>query len=104
MADLNPATLLQGEVPRLIGEWQLAPKLWDAVVHLKNGRYGLIEIKLGGDKMIEEGATNLIKLKEKIDSDKMHNPSFMMVLCGVAPFAYKRSDGVMVVPIGCLRD
>lgn len=76
----------------------------DAVVHLKNGRYGLIEIKLGGDKLIEEGATNLIKLKEKIDSDKMYNPSFMMVLCGVAPFAYKRSDGVMVVPIGCLRD
>lgn len=76
----------------------------DAVVHLKNGRYGLIEIKLGGDKLIEDGAANLIKLKEKIDSDKMNEPSFMMVLCGIAPFAYKRSDGVMVVPVGCLRN
>ena len=76
----------------------------DAVVHLRNGRYGLIEIKLGGDKLIEDGAANLIKLKEKIDSDKMNEPSFMMVLCGIAPFAYKRSDGVMVVPVGCLRN
>ncbi len=76
----------------------------DAVVHLRNGRYGLVEIKLGGDKLIEEGATNLLKLRDRIDSDKMNEPAFMMVLCGIAPFAYKRSDGVMVVPIGCLRD
>ena len=76
----------------------------DAVVHLRNGKYGLIEIKLGGDKLIEEGASNLLKLKEKIDTDKMHEPSFLMVLCGVAPFAYRRKDGVYVVPIGCLKD
>ncbi len=76
----------------------------DAVVHLRNGKYGLIEIKLGGDKLIEEGAANLIKLKERIDIKKMNEPSFMMILCGVAPYAYKRSDGVMVVPLGCLRD
>lgn len=76
----------------------------DAVVHLRNGRYGLIEIKLGGDKLIEEGAASLLKLKESIDTDKMKEPSFMMVLCGVAPFAYKRPDGVLVVPIGCLRN
>ncbi len=76
----------------------------DAVVHLKNGRYGLVEIKLGGDKLIEEGAANLLKLHERIDCEKMNEPAFMMVLCGVAPFAYKRSDGVMVVPIGCLRN
>ena len=76
----------------------------DAVVHLRNGKYGLIEIKLGGDKLIEEGARNLLKLKEKIDADKMTEPSFEMVLCGVAPFAYRRKDGVYVVPIGCLRD
>lgn len=76
----------------------------DAVIHLRNGRYGLIEIKLGGDKLIEEGAVNLLKLKDRIDGEKMNDPSFLMVLCGVAPFAYKRNDGVMVVPIGCLRD
>lgn len=76
----------------------------DAVVHLRNGKYGLVEIKLGGDKLIEEGASNLLKLKDRIDSTKMDEPSFMMVLCGVAPFAYKRKDGVLVVPIGCLKD
>ena len=76
----------------------------DAVVHLNNGRYGLIEIKLGGDKLIEEGAKNLLKLRERIDFEKMTEPAFMMVLCGIAPFAYLRSDGVMVVPIGCLRN
>ena len=59
----------------------------DAVVHLKNGRYGLIEIKLGGDKLIEEGAKNLRKLYDRIDHEKMNEPAFMMVLCGVAPFA-----------------
>ena len=76
----------------------------DAVIHLKNGEYGLIEIKLGGDKLIEEGANNLKKLRDSIDSNKMKEPSFMMVLCGVAPFAYRREDDVLVVPVGCLRD
>ena len=76
----------------------------DAVVHLRNGNYGLIEIKLGGDSLIDEGAKSLIKLANKIDTDKMKAPSFLMVLCGVAPFAYKREDGVLVVPISCLKD
>lgn len=76
----------------------------DAVVHLRNGEYGLIEIKLGGDDLINEGAHNLITLSEKIDTDKMHKPAFMMVLCGIAPFAYKREDGVFIVPISCLKD
>ena len=76
----------------------------DAVVHLRNGRYGLIEIKLGGDKLINEGAENLLKLAGKIDTEKMKEPAFLMVLCGVAPFAYKRKDGVFVVPITCLKD
>lgn len=76
----------------------------DAVIHLRNGSYGLVEIKLGGDKLINEGAENLLKLAERIDTDKMKKPAFMMVLCGVAPFAYKRKDGVFVVPIGCLKD
>ncbi len=76
----------------------------DAVVHLRNGEYALIEVKLGGESAIEEGAKNLIKLSKKIDTQKMKKPSFMMVLCGVSPYAYKRKDGVLVVPINCLKD
>ena len=76
----------------------------DAVIHLRNGSYGLIEIKLGGDKLIEEGANNLMKLKNKIDTEAMNNPSFMMVLTATGNYAYKREDGVFVVPIGCLKD
>lgn len=76
----------------------------DAVVHLRNGSYGLIEIKLGGDKLIEEGAESLKALREKLDPDKMKMPSFLMVLTGLGDFAYRREDGVYVVPIGCLKD
>lgn len=76
----------------------------DAVVQLRNGSYGLIEIKLGGDRLIEEGATNLKTLKDKIDTTKMKEPSFLMVLTGVGNYAYRRKDGVYVVPIGCLKD
>ena len=77
----------------------------DAVVHLRNGKYGLIEVKLGGDKLIEEGARNLMTLESKIDTDKMKSPSFKMVLTGVGKYAYQRpQDGVYVVPVGCLRD
>ena len=76
----------------------------DAVVHLRNGSYGLIEMKLGGDTRIEEGAANLKSLSEKIDTTKMKKPSFMMVLTAVGQYAYMRTDGVMVVPIGCLKD
>lgn len=76
----------------------------DTVIHLRNGKYGLVEIKLGGDKLVEEGASNLIKLRDKIDTDKMTSPSFMMVLTAVGNFAYQRKDGVYVVPITCLKD
>ena len=76
----------------------------DAVVHLRNGSYGLIEIKLGGDTLISEGAANLNSLAEKIDTTKMKKPSFKMVLTAVGQYAYIRTDGVMVVPIGCLKD
>lgn len=75
----------------------------DAVIHLRDGSYGLIEIKMGGDRLIEEGATNLKKLSSKIDTDRMHEPAFLMVLCAKAPFAYKREDGVWVVPVCCLK-
>lgn len=76
----------------------------DAVVHLRNGRYGLIEIKLGGDTLIEQGANNLLNLSKKIDTSKMASPSFMMVLTAVGDYAYQRTDGVIVVPIGCLKN
>ena len=76
----------------------------DAVVHLRNGSYGLIEIKLGGQKLIDEGAASLIMLSNKIDTTKMKAPSFRMVLTGVGNYAYRRKDGVIVVPIGCLKD
>lgn len=75
----------------------------DAVIHLRNGSYGLVEIKLGGDKLIEEGAETLKTLSDLIDTNSMKKPSFMMVLCAQAPFVYKRNDGVYVVPITSLR-
>lgn len=76
----------------------------DTVVHLRNGSYGLIEIKLGGNDLIDEGARNLLKLKNKLDTSKMKEPSFLMVLIGVGKYAYRREDGVLVVPIGCLKN
>lgn len=75
----------------------------DAVVHLRDGSYGLIEIKLGGDKLIEEGAASLKAVYSKIDTTKMKNPAFLMVLTATSPYAYRRKDGVYVVPIGCLK-
>jgi hypothetical protein len=77
----------------------------DAVVHLRNGSYGLIEIKLGGKDLIEEGSKTLKDLAEKIDITKMKKPSFMMVLTGIGDYAYKRpKDGILVVPVGCLKN
>ena len=76
----------------------------DAVLHRRNGEYGLIEIKLGGNNNIEKGAETLKHLAEVIDTDKMKAPAFLMVLTGVGQYAYRRPDGVFVVPIGCLKD
>lgn len=76
----------------------------DAVIHLRNGSYGLTEIKLGGDRLIEEGAKSLKAMAAKIDTDKMKAPSFLMVLTGTGDYAYRRQDGVYVVPIGCLKN
>lgn len=101
MRDLRVfADFLQGEVRHFRTKEGLE---CDAVVHLRNGSYGLIEIKLGGDKLIEEGAETLKAVRDKIDTTKMKNPSFLMVLTGNSPFAYRREDEVYVVPIGCLR-
>lgn len=74
----------------------------DAVIHLANGKYGLVEIKLGGQENIDKGANSLLKLASRIDEDKMGSPSFMMVLTGIGSYAYRREDGVVVTPISLL--
>lgn len=74
----------------------------DMIVALRDGRWAAVEVKLGS-KQIDEAAANLIKLSNKIDSEKMGQPSFLMVLSG-GEYAYRRADGVWVVPIGCLKD
>lgn len=76
----------------------------DAVIHFRNGKYGLIEIKLGGDTLIEEGVKNLIKLKNTIDTNKIGEPNFMMVLTATGNFAFQRADGVYIVPITALKN
>ena len=76
----------------------------DAVVHLRNGTYGLVEIKLGGESLVEEGAATLNGLAKIVDTSKMKAPAFRMVLTAVGEVVYRRKeDGVLVVPIGCLR-
>lgn len=76
----------------------------DAVLHRRNGTYGLIEIKLGGGDLVEKGAQTLTKLSGMIDTEKMPEPAFLMVLTAVGDYSYRRpEDGVWVVPIGCLR-
>ncbi|MBR6495004.1 MAG: ATP-binding protein [Prevotella sp.] len=75
----------------------------DAVLHLRNGHYALIEIKLGGEHLIEEGTKNLLRLEKKIDTERMPAPSFKMVLTAVGKYAYRRQDGVYVIPISCLK-
>lgn len=76
----------------------------DAVLHRRNGSYALLEVKLGGEKNIEEGASNLMALAQNIDTEKMPAPSFLAVIVGVGQYAYRRKDGVYVIPIGCLKD
>ena len=76
----------------------------DAVVHLRNGSYGLVEIKLGGETLIKDGVATLTELAGKIDTEKMKAPSFLMVLTGIGEYPYRRAeDGVLVVPIDCLK-
>lgn len=76
----------------------------DAVVHLRNGQYGLIEIKLGGESLIKDGVETLTSLDAQIDTERMKAPSFKMILTATGEYAYRRSDdGIYVVPIGCLK-
>ena len=76
----------------------------DAVVHLRNGSFGLVEIKLGGERLIQEAVETLTSLASKIDTSKMKEPSFLMILTATGKFAYRRKDGIYVVPVGCLKD
>lgn len=75
----------------------------DTVLHRRNGTYALIEVKLGGEKLIEDGVAALKSLAESIDTSRMKKPSLMMVVTAVGQYAYQRPDGVFVVPIGCLK-
>ena len=75
----------------------------DAIIHLKDGRWALIEVKIGGEKLINEGAEALKKIADKINLEKMNKPSFMAIITASDSFAYKREDGVYVIPIACLR-
>lgn len=74
----------------------------DMILRLHDGRWAAVEVKLG-NKQIDQAAANLTKLKERVDTEKIGEPSFLMVLTG-GEFAYQRNDGVLVVPVGCLRD
>ena len=77
----------------------------DAVIHLRDGRYGLVEIKLGGESLISDGAKTLNQLEGLIDNTRMKSPAFKMVLTATGQHAYRRpEDGVYVIPIGCLKD
>ena len=75
----------------------------DAAVHLRNGTYGLVEVKLSGETLVSAGANTLLKLAAKIDTTKMKPPAFLMVIVATGEYAYTRSDGVIVAPIGALR-
>ena len=75
----------------------------DAVIDLNHGRWGLIEIKLGGEDLINKGAKTLKSLEEKIDKEKMNKPSFLAIITASDPFPYKRKDGIYAIPIACLK-
>ena len=74
----------------------------DCILETADGKWGAIEIKLGAGE-IPEAVENFTKFKEKVDTDKYGNPSFLMVLTG-ADYSYVRDDGIYVVSIGNLKD
>lgn len=76
----------------------------DAVLHLRNGQYGLVEIKLGGASLIHDGVLTLNALEAQIDTSRMKAPAFKMILTAVGEYAYRRpEDGIYIVPVGCLK-
>ena len=108
LLEIDTDAALSGDTPMLIDEWQTVPKLWDAVrytvVYLRNGQYGLIEVKLGGETLINEGVETLTSLAKQIDTTRMKAPAFKMILTATGEHAYRRpEDGIYIVPIGCLK-
>lgn len=75
----------------------------DAVIHLRNGSYGLVEVKLGGETLIEAGAKTLKDLADKIDTTRMKNPAFRMIVVATGDYAYRRKDGIIVAPLASLK-
>ncbi len=75
----------------------------DAVIHLHDGRYALIEVKLGDGYLVENGVKSLNRVESKLDVSRMNPPSFKMVIVGVGKYAYRRDDGIYVVPLACLK-
>ena len=76
----------------------------DIVIHLRDGRYALLEVKLGGERLIEEGVETLKDVLRRIDTDKMGEPAFMAVVTGTERYAYRRDDGILILPLGALRN
>ena len=72
----------------------------DAIVQLRDGRWGAIEVKLG-EGQVDAAATNLKRFAEQIDTQRSGSPSFLAVICGKG-YGYRRTDGVVVVPVGAL--
>ena len=75
----------------------------DAVVHLHDGRYGLIEVKLGDGYLVDGAVKSLTRVESKLDTERMNPPSFRMVIVGVGKYAYRRPDGIYVVPLSSLK-
>ena len=75
----------------------------DAVVHLRNGTSGLVEVKLGGESLIEEGAKTLNELSGIVDASRQREVAFKMVVTATGDVAYQRTDGIIVCPLSALR-
>lgn len=76
----------------------------DVVIHLRDGRYALLEVKLGGEKLIDEGVRTLKDVLRRIDTDKMGKPAFMAIITGTERYAYRRDDGIIILPLGALKN
>ena len=72
-------------------------------MHLRDGSYGLIEVKIGGAMLIDDGRKKLSRLANEIDTKKMREPAFRMIVVAEGDYAYEEPDGTLICPIGCLK-